>query len=82
MIYRVLVDVECLSALPKSGRRRDEIISFCSDLGNLLYDASDFQIKEPDSLRVVEVSVRQGFVITWWVDAPVKSVVIVDIREH
>ena len=82
MIYRVLIDVECLRALPKSGRRRDEIISFCSDLGKLLYDASDFQIKEPDSLRVVEVSVRQGFVITWWVDAPVKRVVIVDIRKH
>lgn len=72
---------QCIAQIGQK-TRRNEIISFCSDLGNLLYDASDFQIKEPDSLRVVEVSVRQGFVITWWVDAPVKRVVIVDIRKH
>jgi len=82
MNYRVLIDIDCLDALPKSGKRRDDVISFCSDLANTLYGASDFQITEPDTLRVVEVSVRHGFIITWWVDAPVKRVVVIDIRKH
>jgi hypothetical protein len=82
MLYRVLIDIDCLDALPKSGKRRDDVISFCSDLANALYDASDFQLTEPETLRVVEVSVRHGFIITWWVDAPVKRVVVIDIRKR
>ena len=82
MLYRVLIDVDCLDAIPKSGKRRDEVLSFCSDLANLLYDASDFQIKEPETLRVVEVSLRHGFIITWWIDAPVRRVIIIDIRPN
>tara|TARA_Y100000385_G_scaffold226473_1_gene237133 strand:+ start:1196 stop:1456 length:261 start_codon:yes stop_codon:yes gene_type:complete len=82
MVYRVLIDIDCLDALPKSGKRRDDVLSFCSDLANLLYDASDFQIKEPETSRVVEVSVRHGFIITWWVDAPVMRVVVIDVRPY
>lgn len=82
MNYRVLVDIACLNALPRSGKRRDEVLSFCEDLGNVLYDATDFQIKELETSRIVEVSVRHGFTITWWVDAPVKRVVVIDIRPY
>ncbi|MBK1832400.1 hypothetical protein JIN77_16825 [Verrucomicrobiaceae bacterium R5-34] len=81
MSYRVLIDIDCLTVLPKSGKRRDEVISFCSRLADNLYDDSDFQITEPESRRVVEVSVRFGFAITWWVDVPVKRVVVIDIRQ-
>ncbi len=82
MNYRVLIDIDCLDALPKSGMRRDAVISFCASLADELYDASNFQIKEPETLRVVEVSVRHGFIITWWIDAPVKRVVVIEIRKH
>jgi len=37
MIYRVFIDVDCLYALPKSGKRRDDVICFCCDLANGLY---------------------------------------------
>ena len=28
-----------------------------------------------------EVSVIDGFIVTWWVDYPVKRVVVVDVRQ-
>ena len=80
MNYRVLIDIECLKILPKSGKRRDEVIEFCSSLADSIYDASDFQIKESKYGRVVEVSVRNGYIITWWLDAPVKRIVVIDIE--
>ena len=83
MIYRVLIDIECLSILPKSGKRRDEIIDFCSDLAEITsdYDASIFQIIEPETGRTLEVSVRSGFIITWWLDAAAKRIIVVDIEK-
>ena len=82
MNHRVLIDIECLDALPKSGKRRDAVLSFCSNLAYTLYDASDFQIRQPETMRVVEVSIRHGFSITWWIDAPVQRVVVIDIRKY
>ncbi len=80
--YRVLVDLACLSQLPKTGQRRDEIIGFCQDLSHTFHLQGDFQVCDPETLRAFEVSLIAGYVITWWVDAPVKRVVIVDIRRR
>jgi len=82
MSYRVLIDLACLDALPKSGKRRNEVLSFCSKLAENLYDASDFQITEPSTQRTLEVSEISGFAVTWWVDAPVKRVIIIDIHPY
>jgi len=83
MIYRVLIDVECLLILPKSGKRRDEIIDFCSELANITsdYEASDFQILESETGRTIEVSVRSGYIISWWLDAAVKRIIVIDIEK-
>jgi|GEM_PF-2488367 len=40
----------------------------------------DFQLKDPESLRIVEVSLISGCAITWWTDEPVSNVLVVDIR--
>ena len=40
----------------------------------------DFQVVDPDTRREFEVSVIDGFIVTWWLDHPVKRVVVVDIR--
>ena len=82
MSYRVLLDIGCLDALPKSGKRRDEVLDFCSDLAESLYDASDFQIIEPETQRIVEVSEVAGYAILWWVDAPVKRVIVIEIYRY
>jgi hypothetical protein len=82
MPHRVLIDIACLDVLPKSGRRRDEVLNFCSDLAESLYDASDFQITEPETQRTVEVSEIAGFAIIWWIDEPVKRVIIIEIHQY
>ena len=82
MSYRVLIDLACLEILPKSGKRRDEVINFCNQLVDAIYEASDFQITEPDSQRRLEVSELEGFAITWWVDEPVKRIIVVDILRY
>ncbi len=82
MPYRVLIDIACLDILPKSGKRRDDVLAFCADLATALYDASDFQITEPDTQRTLEVSEIAGYVVTWWLDVPVKRVIVVDIHRY
>jgi hypothetical protein len=78
--YRVLIDLACLDQLPQSGRRRDDVIAYCKDLISLHHLGGDFQVVDPDSRREFEVSVIDGFIVTWWVDHPVKRVVVVDVR--
>ena len=78
--YRVLIDLACLGQLPQSGRRRDNVIGYCKDLIGLHHLGGDFQVVDPNSRRPFEVSVIEGFIVTWWVDHPVKRVVVVDVR--
>lgn len=78
--FRVLVDLECLEQLPQSGRRRHAVLAHCSDLAGSHHLGGDFQMSDPDTGRSFEISVVEGFIVTWWVDHPVKRVVIVDIR--
>jgi hypothetical protein len=81
MHHRVLIDLESLQNLPKSGKRREDVIKFCASLASQQYEASDFQIKDPQTQRTFEVSITNGFAIYWWVDSPVKRIVIVEIRK-
>ena len=82
MEFRVLIDIACLDILPKSGKRREEVLDFCSRLVDVPYEASDFQVVEPSSLRSVEVSEVAGYAVTWWVDAPVKRIIVIDIHRY
>lgn len=78
--YRVVIDFEALNALPKSGRRRDEVVEFLRGLGGFAHLGGDFQLTDPETRRDFEVTVLRGFAITWWIDAPVNEVKVVDIR--
>ena len=78
--YRVLIDFEVLEALPRSGRRRNDLVTFLRSLGSFAHEGGDFQLKDPQTLRTFEVSVLCGFAVTWWIDAPVNEVKVIDIR--
>jgi hypothetical protein len=79
--FQVLIDLACLDQLPQSGRRRDNVLDYCKGLTGLHHLGGDFQVVDPDTRRGFEVSVIDGFIVTWWVDHPVKRVVVVDIRQ-
>jgi len=78
--FRVLIDLEALDFLPRSGKRRETVLAFLKELGGFAHLGGDFQLKDPVSLRYYEVNVVAGFAITWWIDGPANCVNVVDIR--
>jgi hypothetical protein len=78
--YRVLIDFEALDSLPRTGKRRTDIISFLRSLGTHAYQGGDFQLRDAQTQRIFEVTVLRGYAITWWIDAPVNEVKVIDIR--
>lgn len=78
--YTVVVVLEALDALPRTGKRRSSVLEFLRGLQNDAFLGGDFQLKDPETLRVVEVSLVAGYAITWWIDDPVSNVMVVDIR--
>ena len=78
--YRVLIDLACLDQLPRSGRKRDNVIGYCKSLLEAHHLGGHFQITDPDTRKEYEVAIIDGFIITWWADHPVKRIVVIDIR--
>ena len=78
--YSVVVSLEALDILPRTGKRRESVLDYLKGLKDFAYLGGDFQLKDPESLRVVEVSLISGYAVTWWIDSPVNQVMVVDIR--
>jgi len=78
MDFRVLIDLACLESIPKT-KRRELVLQSCRDIGVLHCERGDIQMKDPQTHREFEVTVVAGYAITWWVDDPSKTGVIVDI---
>lgn len=78
--YRVYVHLEALEALPKSGPRRAAVIAYIQSLENLAHLGGDYSREDPETGRPFTVSEVAGFAITWWIDAPVHEVKVVDIH--
>ncbi len=78
--YRVLLDIEAIEVLPKSGRRRQSVLSFVKGLSQFAHLGGDFEVSDPETRRLFQVTTVAGFAITWWADDPVSEVKVVDIR--
>ena len=68
-----------LEQMPKSVARRRRIMEFIYSLRDSPYTAGDFSDKDA-SLRMRQVKVIGDYAITYWVDSPVKAVMVVDVR--
>ena len=68
-----------LEQMPKSGVQRRRIMDFIYSLRDSPYTAGDFSDKDA-SLRMRQVKVIGDYAITYWVDSPVKAVMVVDVR--
>jgi len=68
-----------LESLPKSGPQRRRIMDFVRSLRERPDTPGDFTNKDA-SLRVRQVKIIGDFAITYWVDAPVKTVMVIDMR--
>ena len=76
--YRVVIDLEALDSLSRSGKRREAVIDFIRGLGEFADLGGDFQLFDPETHRPFEASIVAGFAMTWWIDAPVNNVEAID----
>lgn len=68
-----------LEQMPKSGVQRRRIMDFIYSLRDSPYTAGDFSDKDA-SPRTRQVKLIGDYAITYWVDSPVKAVMVVDGR--
>ncbi len=77
--YEVYMHIGLLDEVPKSGKERRRIMEFIRSLRENPNTSGDFTDKD-GSLRVREVKIIGDYAVTYWVDGPVKRVMIVDVR--
>ena len=76
--YQVFLHLELLEAIPKRQNHRQQILKFIHSLQDYPFIAGDFTDKNA-SLQIRQIKIVGDFAVTYWVDHPVKTVMIVDI---
>ncbi len=77
--YEVFLNLDLLDAVPKTGTQRQRIIDFVRGLRDRPRTEGDYTDKDA-SLRVRQIKIIADYAITYWLDDPVKAVMVVDIR--
>ena len=77
--YEVYLHIGLLEAVPKRGVQRKLILDFISGLRDHPRTEGDYSDKDA-SLRIRQIKIVGDYAITYWLDDPVKSVMIVDVR--
>ena len=76
--HEVYMHLGLLDAVPKTGLQRRKIMDFIYSLREHPDTCGDFTDKD-SSLRERQIKVIGDYAITFWLDAPVKIVMVVDI---
>ena len=77
--YEVYLNLDLLDTVPKSGAQRRKIMEFIYGLRDRPRTGGDYMDKDA-SFRVRQIGVIGDYAITYWLDDPVKAVMVVDIR--
>ena len=77
--YEVYLHADLLDAVPKSGGQRRRIMDFIRTLREYPRTQGDYTDKDA-SRRVRQIKIIGDHAITYWLDDPVKIVMVVDIR--
>jgi mRNA-degrading endonuclease RelE of RelBE toxin-antitoxin system len=77
--YEVYLHIGLLDAVPKSGVQRKLIMDFIYSLRTRPQTKGDY-VDRDASLRIRQIKIIGDYAITYWLDDPVKSVMIVDIH--
>jgi len=77
--YEVYLHLGLLDAVPKSGAHRRKIMDFISNLREHPRTEGDYSDKDA-SLRIRQIKIVGDYAITYWLDDPVRIVMIVDVR--
>lgn len=77
--HEVYLHVGVLDEVPKSGLQRQQIMNFIRSLREQPETRGDFTDQD-SSLRQRQIKIIGDYAITYWLDAPVKIVMVVDVR--
>jgi mRNA-degrading endonuclease RelE of RelBE toxin-antitoxin system len=77
--YEVYLHIGLLDAVPKAGFQRKLIMDFIRGLRDRPWTKGDYADKDL-SLRVRQIKIIGDYAITYWLDDPARSVMVVDVR--
>lgn len=77
--YDIYIHFELLGSVPQKGSHRKEIMDFIHGLRDHPFTQGDYTDQD-SALRTRQVKVIGNYAITYWLDDPVKIVMVVDIR--
>jgi len=77
--YEIYLHADLLDAVPNSGVQRRRIMDFIRTFREHPQTEGDYTDKDA-SLRVRQIKIIGDYAITYWLDDPVKIVMVVDIR--
>ncbi len=77
--YSVYLHFDLLEVVPRRGEQRRLIMNFIRSLAETPHRPGDFTDRD-ESLRTRQIKIVGHYAITYWVDDPVKAVMIVGVR--
>jgi len=77
--HDVYMHVGLLDSVPKSGMQRRRIVDFIFGLRERPETPGDF-IDKDASLRERQIKIVGDYAVTYWIDGPVRAVMVVDVR--
>jgi hypothetical protein len=77
--HEVYMHIGLLDSVPKSGNQRRRIMDFIRSLRERPETPGDFTDKDA-SPRERQIKIIGDFANTYWLDAPVRIVMVVDVR--
>jgi hypothetical protein len=77
--YRVFLHLDLLEAIPANGRQKQLVMEFVHLLAREPQTTGDYSQRD-ESQRSRQVKIVGDYAVTYWVDEPVKTVMIVGAR--
>jgi hypothetical protein len=79
MAHTVYIHLDLLEVVPARGEQRRLVMKFIRSLANDPYIKGDFQDRDA-SQRIRQIKIVGKYAVTYWLDAPVNAVMVVDVR--
>jgi len=77
--YRIYLHIELLDVVPARGEQRKRIMEFIRSLAAAPHSPGDFTDQDREQ-RPRQIKIIGRHAVTYWVDEPVKAVMVVDVR--
>ena len=80
--FRVVYEEEaCEFIFAQAGRKRRKLVDIAYAIAESPFAEPDYTLPDADGRPIAHIA-TEGYVISYWVDAPVKRVVIVEIERE